>query len=143
MQRTPSAPLMRKPLGDRKPHRLRGPGLLAGLILASGAACSHTTPPAHKPPAVAQSPDVLFEVVLAGTRPYESLSGVEVSLIAGDGRVIPVGKTFAGQIRVSKAKIREVNATLVLFCGQFTFCGAVLVHQPTFSILDFDEYHLE
>jgi hypothetical protein len=72
-----------------------------------------------------------------------NLSGVAVSLVAGDGRIVSVGKTFDGHIRVSKATIRELNATVILFCGETTFCGAVLVNQPGLSILEFDEYYLE
>jgi hypothetical protein len=147
LQRTrsasPPSPLSRQPLGNRKSLRLVGAIVLAGALLVSLAACSSAAPPSPRPPAVAQSPDILFDVVLAGKRPALNLSGVEVSLVAGDGRIVSVGKTFAGHIRVSKARIRELGATVILFCGETTFCGAVLVSQPGFSILDFDEYYLE
>ena len=63
--------------------------------------------------------------------------------MAGDGSIIPVGKTFQGQIRVSKERIRDSKASVILFCSQYTFCGAILVNQPNLSILEFDEFYLE
>jgi hypothetical protein len=80
---------------------------------------------------------------MARSQPPVDLSGVEVTLVAGDGRIVPIGKSFDGHVRVSKEKIRELKATVILFCSEYTFCGAVLVSQGDFSILDFDEYYLE
>ncbi len=96
-----------------------------------------------RPLALAQSPDVLFHVRLARSQPPVDLSGVEVTLVAADGRFVAVGKSLDGYVRVSKNRIRELKATAILFCSPHTFCGAVLVSQGGVSILDFDEYYLE
>jgi len=71
------------------------------------------------------------------------LSGVEVSLVGGDGRIVPVGKSSDGRVRVPKSQVRDLRATIILFCSPYTFCGAVRVVQGEISILDFDEYYLE
>jgi hypothetical protein len=113
-----------------------------GLVLAL-TACSQTPPPVAKPPARAQTPDVLFHTRLARSQPPVDLSGVEVTLVAADGRFVSVGKSFDGRVRVPKEKIREVKASVILFCSPYTFCGAVFVSQGDLSILDFDEYYLE
>ena len=106
--------------------------------------CSQAPHPSSpKPSSRAQSPDVLFHIRLAGSHPPADLSGVEVSLVTGDGRVVPVATSLDGRARVPKAKIRELRATVILFCGQGTYCGAVLVSQGDGSILEFDEYYLE
>ena len=127
-------------LGNRKLQRLASLILLLTMV----AGCSQTPQPSSpKPPSRAQSPDVLFHIRLAGSHPPADLSGVEVSLVTGDGRVVPVVTSVDGRARVSKARIRELRATVILFCRQGTFCGAVLVSQGDGSILEYDEYYLE
>lgn len=114
------------------------------LLLILAAACAQTpSPSSPRPPAQAQSPDVLFHIRLARSQPPIDLSGVEVSLVAGDGRIVPVGKSLDGRVRVPKEQIRKLQATIILFCSAYTFCGAVSVVQGGVSILDFDEYYLE
>ena len=146
VQRTrssPSAlrsPLTRSPLGNRTLQR----GVSALLLLLACIGCSQTPRPRRQPaPGVAQSSEVTFRIRLAGGQPPEDLSGVDVSLVSGDGQVVRVTTSFAGIARVSKAKIRELRATLILFCSQYTFCGAVPVSQGASSITDWDEYHFE
>jgi hypothetical protein len=142
LQRTspasPSPPLSRQPLGSRKRR-----GLVTHGLTLMMAACSQTRPPVARPRARAESSELLFRIRLALSEPPVDLSGVDVSLVAADGRIVPIGKSFDGRVRLPKAKIRELQATVILFSSPYTFSGAVLISQGDLSILDFDEYYLE
>ena len=147
VQRTrssPSAlrsPLTRHPLSNRKAQG----SVSALLLLLTYVGCSQTSRPTGPPKfAVAHSSEVTFRIRLAGVQPPEDLSGVAVSLVAGDGQVVPITTSFAGIARVSKSTIRDLHATLILFCSPRTFCGAIKVSQGGEStIADWDEYYFE
>src|SRR6185312_13737165 len=129
------SPLTRHPLGNRR----RLLGVFSLLLAVASISCSQgPRQTGSRPPAVAKSKEVAFHIRLAGTKPPEDLSGVEVSLVAGNGELVPVTTSFRGVARVSKAKVAELHTTLILFCSPTTFCGAVRVAQGSVSILDFD-----
>jgi hypothetical protein len=112
------------------------------FVLAGGcSAAPAPTSPASQ--ARATSPDILFQIRLAGSQPLVALTGVEVTLVAADGRLVPIAKSVDGYARVSKNAIRELKATVVLFCRQGTFCGAVMVSQGQFSLLEYDEFFVQ
>jgi hypothetical protein len=115
---------------------MRTIALLAVVTLTSCAApAPRPMPPAHA------GPELVVHVEEAGDPHLEGLSGVTVTAITADGREIPAGRTFGGDVRLDKASLRAENARLLLFCLEAHHCVALRIAND--SLYDFDEYWVD
>jgi len=112
--------------------------LIVAIVFAAHCA---SAPPKPLPPAIATSPDVTLFVHASGVRPLAAVEGAEVIAIGRGGEMTRVGRTFDGTAHISKARVRELQATVLLICQPFFHCGAIRIDET--RLLEYDEYHID
>jgi hypothetical protein len=84
--------------------------------------------------------DVTFAVGSSATS--EMLRGVEV-LVAAGSELVPLGRTnVLGQLTIRKEELRLGGSSVVLFCREHFFCGALRLDEPDFFKFDRHLIHL-
>jgi hypothetical protein len=112
---------------------------MALVLVAALSSCA--APPPRTTPLAHAGPELVVHVDEAGVLPTQALSGVTVVAITADGREVPAGKTFGGDVRLDKASLRAENARLLLFCVEAHHCVALRIEND--SLYDFDEYWVD
>jgi hypothetical protein len=103
--------------------------------------CTRVPPPKPVPPAHATSREVTLYVHVSEVLPLETVEGAEVIAIGRGGEMTRVATTFNGIGRISKARLRELNATVLLICQPFFHCGAIRIDES--HLLDYDDYYID
>jgi len=112
--------------------------LVAALFVHTGcASVGSTTSTSAADPSGAS---IRFFAVCAACEGSSLLPGVEVTAVGATGTFTPLGKTdVSGSLLVSKAALRRLSASHLLFCHPAFECSAVLVGSGV-DTLRADEY---
>ena len=113
----------------------------AALVLLLAMSCTTARPP-RSAPSPQPGPDLVFHVYVHGQQPEAAVNGCVVTAIGHNGEEIILGKTFGSDLRVSKAKLQEMDARVLLFCGGPLFeCVALKVAEQ--QLYAYDEYYVD